>query len=296
MKKGRIFADDNIIPEPDVAIDLGNSISKTKAEEQQEARSVHATHKRLVTEKPSSGEESMNLKKLKGIQFMTEEEQLAADTNKALKASKEASRIQQQSAGSSEGAGITQEGSDEESDKSEEEKMEEEEKEKTIEWLSSDDEEKNDDDNDDKDDDQSIDIEETDDEDKTESDNDDQVMDDGKKRMNKRMMKKPLFVIKLWYQLFNFSPGASLIGTIQEQADLEINSLIDIKIQQKIPTVLLVPLLDVLASVVPPTPITPTPKPLTTPLPTPPITNEALTALVPESEAFTDVLQKVSGL
>ncbi|GKG30295.1 hypothetical protein Tco_0420193, partial [Tanacetum coccineum] len=44
IKKGRIFDDDNIIPEPDVALDLGNSISKTEAEEQEEARSVHATH------------------------------------------------------------------------------------------------------------------------------------------------------------------------------------------------------------------------------------------------------------
>ncbi|GKD52216.1 hypothetical protein Tco_1281192, partial [Tanacetum coccineum] len=127
------------------------------------------------------------------------------------------------------------------------------------------------DDNDDEDDDQSINIEETDDEDKTESDNDDQVMDDAKKENEEKNDEK-------------------------EQADLEINSLMDIQIQQKIPTVLLAPLLDVLASVVPPTPTTPTPKPLTTPLPTPQITNEAPAALVPKSEAFTDVLQKVSEL
>ncbi|GJY75299.1 hypothetical protein Tco_0480415 [Tanacetum coccineum] len=57
-KKGSFTADDNIIPDPDVALKLGKYISKTKAEEHKEARKVHETHERLITAKPTSDEES----------------------------------------------------------------------------------------------------------------------------------------------------------------------------------------------------------------------------------------------
>ncbi|GJT17372.1 putative reverse transcriptase domain-containing protein [Tanacetum coccineum] len=50
-KKVIISADDNIISDdPDVALELGKSISKTEAEEAKAARQVHATHARIVTE------------------------------------------------------------------------------------------------------------------------------------------------------------------------------------------------------------------------------------------------------
>nr|GEV14976.1 hypothetical protein [Tanacetum cinerariifolium] len=49
-KKVIIFGDDNIIPEPDIALELGNSISLTEAAEEEAARQVHATHARIVTE------------------------------------------------------------------------------------------------------------------------------------------------------------------------------------------------------------------------------------------------------
>nr|GFA10397.1 hypothetical protein [Tanacetum cinerariifolium] len=49
-KKVTIFADDNIILDPDVALDLGKSISITEAEEEETSRQVHATHARIVTE------------------------------------------------------------------------------------------------------------------------------------------------------------------------------------------------------------------------------------------------------
>ncbi|GJR05798.1 hypothetical protein Tco_0528782 [Tanacetum coccineum] len=50
-KKVTISANDNIISiDPDVALKLGNSISKTKAKEAKAARQVHATHARIVTE------------------------------------------------------------------------------------------------------------------------------------------------------------------------------------------------------------------------------------------------------
>ncbi|GKG62272.1 hypothetical protein Tco_0632176, partial [Tanacetum coccineum] len=40
---------DNIIPKPDLALELGKSISLTKAEEEVVAREVHATHARIVS-------------------------------------------------------------------------------------------------------------------------------------------------------------------------------------------------------------------------------------------------------
>ncbi|GKC04372.1 hypothetical protein Tco_0995982 [Tanacetum coccineum] len=49
-KKVTISADDNIIPDPDVALELGKSISLDKAEEEEVAKQVLATHARIVTE------------------------------------------------------------------------------------------------------------------------------------------------------------------------------------------------------------------------------------------------------
>ncbi|GKD70915.1 hypothetical protein Tco_1325005 [Tanacetum coccineum] len=49
-KKVSISADDNIIPEPDVALELGKSLSLTEAAEEEAARQVHATHERIVIE------------------------------------------------------------------------------------------------------------------------------------------------------------------------------------------------------------------------------------------------------
>ncbi|GKC83643.1 hypothetical protein Tco_1139360 [Tanacetum coccineum] len=60
------------------------------------------------------------------------------------------------------------------------------------------------------------------------------------------------------------SPERSLLGTVKESTDAEITSMVDVQIQQEIPSVLSAPLLDVLASVVPQTPINPTPLPILT--------------------------------
>ncbi|GJR31444.1 hypothetical protein Tco_1107676 [Tanacetum coccineum] len=120
-KKSSITADDNIIPEPDVDFELGKSIRKAEVEIAEEARRVHETYERLVTEKAKSVEESNESdgepangiiarrrpngvvfrdtsnvskkksmdesQKLKGIQIMTKEEQLAADTTQLRKTS-----------------------------------------------------------------------------------------------------------------------------------------------------------------------------------------------------------------
>ncbi|GJV43081.1 hypothetical protein Tco_1427617 [Tanacetum coccineum] len=60
------------------------------------------------------------------------------------------------------------------------------------------------------------------------------------------------------------SPERSLLGTVKESTDAEITSMVDVQIQQEISFVLSAPLLDVLASVVPPTPTNPTPPPIPT--------------------------------
>ncbi|GJY27588.1 hypothetical protein Tco_0403355 [Tanacetum coccineum] len=49
-KKVTITVDDNIIPKPDVALELGKSISLTEAAEEEATRQVHATNERIVTE------------------------------------------------------------------------------------------------------------------------------------------------------------------------------------------------------------------------------------------------------
>ncbi|GKA07648.1 hypothetical protein Tco_0686872 [Tanacetum coccineum] len=49
-KNVSIYADNNIIPKPYVSLELGKSISLTKAAEEEAARQVHATHERIMTE------------------------------------------------------------------------------------------------------------------------------------------------------------------------------------------------------------------------------------------------------
>ncbi|GJR94076.1 retrovirus-related pol polyprotein from transposon TNT 1-94 [Tanacetum coccineum] len=48
--KDRSLLHDNIVPKPDLALELGKSISLTEAEEEAVAREVHATHARIITD------------------------------------------------------------------------------------------------------------------------------------------------------------------------------------------------------------------------------------------------------
>ncbi|GKC42293.1 hypothetical protein Tco_1060015 [Tanacetum coccineum] len=129
-KKDTISTADNIIPDPDVALELGKSISLTEAAEEEAARQVHAMHARIVTESvpkpaknktgsrstgsvviqdtPSSpkSKPATSKLKLKGIPSLTPEEQLVAGIKQALKESKKPSRRQLGTRGSSEGTGI----------------------------------------------------------------------------------------------------------------------------------------------------------------------------------------------
>ncbi|GJX84191.1 hypothetical protein Tco_0334965 [Tanacetum coccineum] len=50
----RSLLHDNIVPKPDLALELGKSISLTEAEEEAIAREVHATHANVSSTKPSS--------------------------------------------------------------------------------------------------------------------------------------------------------------------------------------------------------------------------------------------------
>ncbi|GKA94973.1 hypothetical protein Tco_0817011 [Tanacetum coccineum] len=87
-KKATISVDDNIVPEPNIALELGKSISLTEAEEEATARQVHATHARI---------------KVKGIQTLNPVEQEAADIMKALKDSRRMLGRQPGTGGSYEG-------------------------------------------------------------------------------------------------------------------------------------------------------------------------------------------------
>ncbi|GJX08552.1 hypothetical protein Tco_0196484 [Tanacetum coccineum] len=202
-KKVTISEANNIIPNPDVALELGKSISLTEVAEEETARQVHATHARIVTEsvleparrRPSGiafRDTSQVLKKvssdssqkLKGVQSLTPEEQEATDTMQALKESKKTSRRQPGIGGSSEGTGripgvpdesivisaTSGEGTEDQGDDEE------------VDWIDYDeDEEKKDDTNDDK----SIDLEMTDDEETDDEfvHGDEQVNDDEDEEM-----------------------------------------------------------------------------------------------------------------
>ncbi|GKA49283.1 hypothetical protein Tco_0742241 [Tanacetum coccineum] len=383
-KKVSISADDNIIPEPDVALELAKSMSLAEAVKEEAARQVHATHERIVTDadpKPARRRplgiafrdtSSVSKKispdpsqKLKRIQTLAAEEQLATDTMQALKASKRVSdestvilttshegtgikpgvpnAVQGNSAAK---AGVTLDwGSKNKSEYSEEETVD-----KEIEWVTTDEEEemKDDDDND-----RSIDIEKTNNEQET---NDEFVQDDVDKEMkdaevaesgkgdeeitdtakvdaekieevkddNKKAKLPPssssLSVSSgFGNQFLNLSSDKSIVGNLKETADAEINSLLDVQIQQEIPhiqspSILTVPVLVIpeptILSLIPEisivTPVTTLPPPpsvtiipalqqQSTPIPTPPITIVALiVTMIPYP--LSAIIQRVSVL
>nr|GEU33856.1 hypothetical protein [Tanacetum cinerariifolium] len=124
-KEATISAADNIIPDPDLALELGKSISLTESEEKAVARKVHATHEKIVSEvvleptrrrrqtwvairdtssisKKKTPDPS---KKLKGILTLRPAEQEAAEIMKAFKESMKTSRRQSSTGGSDEGTG-----------------------------------------------------------------------------------------------------------------------------------------------------------------------------------------------
>ncbi|GKA24484.1 hypothetical protein Tco_0710517 [Tanacetum coccineum] len=306
-----------IPPEKNFALELGKYISLTKAAEEDVARQVHATHARIVTEpvleparrRPSgiafrdtsslSKKMSSDLsQKLKGSQTLTPKEQIAADTMKALKEKSE----------------YTKEEDDDE----------------TIEWVDTDEEEEKKDDDDNK----SINLEQTNDEETVdefvhgkehvqdndeelvhcdeqvndhedeeitnakveESRNGDEEITESGPRLDAEKLKKvkddakksrtsPNRIYSYWY--------------LQDTADAEINSLLDIKIESEVPHIQSPPVLTLPVSVIfEPSVLTPIPKtplvaPATTLLPLHPPT---ITIVVLESNALTILQLRVASL
>ncbi|GJR48589.1 hypothetical protein Tco_1316692 [Tanacetum coccineum] len=165
-KKVPIYAADKIIPDLDVALELGKSISLTEAVKEEAARQIHATHARIMTEpvleparrRPScisfsdtprvsrkvSSDPSQTLK---GVQSLTPEEQEVADTMQALKKARKSAEDGQENI-TSEANVILEWGSEQESEYSKEDQRDDDE---TIKWVDTDEEEeKKDDDDDDK--------------------------------------------------------------------------------------------------------------------------------------------------
>ncbi|GJU82904.1 hypothetical protein Tco_1285269 [Tanacetum coccineum] len=105
-----IFTDDNIIPDPDVALELGKSINITEAEEDEVARQVHATHVRIMTEyvpEPTKKKTGGRSTRSVVIQDTPSAPKSKPATSKLkLKESKKPSRRQPGTGGSSKGIGI----------------------------------------------------------------------------------------------------------------------------------------------------------------------------------------------
>ncbi|GJS76576.1 retrovirus-related pol polyprotein from transposon TNT 1-94 [Tanacetum coccineum] len=288
-KKVTISAADNIIPEPDVALELGQSISLTKAVEEEAARQVHATHSRIVNESepepakkktssrstrgvviqdtPSAPKTKLaTLKpKLKSVQPLTPEEQEAADIMQALKESKKTSRRQPGTGGSSEVIGVSPGVPDEStivpatSSKGTDDDDEE------VDWIDSDKyEEKKDDTDDDKSDEQV-------------NDNEDEEMKNAKVEEfgngDAEISDAAKADVEKTEEVKDDAKKTELpptIGTVKDTTDAEINSLLDIKIQSEVPPiqspfVLIIPVSVISEPAVPTLiPLTPSVAPATT--------------------------------
>ncbi|GJR57683.1 hypothetical protein Tco_1499845 [Tanacetum coccineum] len=289
-KKITISTADNIIPDPDVALELGKSISSTEAAKKEAARQVHATHTRIVTQsKLEIAKKKTGSRSTRGV----------------------GSRyVHSQDLYLKEGTGTKPGVLDEEKVTSEE---------KVI--LDSDeDEEKKDDIEDDK----SINLEMTDDEEtddefvhgveqvndsedeeitnaefeesrngdeentdvaKTDAGKTEEVKDDAKKVKLPLTSSSLSISLGFGYQFLKLSSDTSLVSTVKYTTYAEINSLLDIKIQSKVlhiqsPFVLTIPVSVIFELVV-----------LTPILITPSVAPET-TLLTPSSRHTADIIQK----
>ncbi|GKB55548.1 hypothetical protein Tco_0906301 [Tanacetum coccineum] len=328
-----ISADDNIIPDPDVDLELGKSISLAEDEEEEAAKQVHATHERIVTESVLESAKKKTASK-SSRSVVIQDTPKAADIMQALKESKKTNKIQPGTRGSSEGTstipGVPDESivvSATSSEGTEEDQLDDEEK---------------DDKEGDADDEGDAHISDTQDtNDETESDKDEiykykirvrkdedvemtnAEVEDSKKAELPPTSSSLSASSGFGDQFLNLSSDNSLVGTVKDTTDIEINSLLDIKIQSKVPHIQSPSVLKVLVSMIsepfvltpvqetstaapittlPPPPIsTIAPAPLqqtTTPIPSPLITTDApiITSAVPESDALSAVQLRVAKL
>ncbi|GJZ40296.1 retrovirus-related pol polyprotein from transposon TNT 1-94, partial [Tanacetum coccineum] len=316
-------------------------VTESVPEPAKKKNSSRSTRSVVIHDTPSApkSKPTASKPKLKGVQSLIPKEQEAADVIQALKESKKTSRRQSGTRGSSEGTGRIL-GVPDESIVISDTSCEGTGTKPGIDYEE-DDEKKND-----TDDDKSIDIEETDDDvlqgnkqvnddededmsnaDIEESRNDDEENTDAAKvdAENTKKAKDDTKKVKLppkssslsvssgfGDQFLKLSSDTMLIGTVKDTTDVEINSLLDIKIQSEVPHIQYPFVLKVLVSVifkpsvlthVQETPsvvpvktlplpsvsiIPPVPDQTTTPIPTPPITTNAtiITTVVPESDAL----------
>ncbi|GJR96393.1 hypothetical protein Tco_0268567 [Tanacetum coccineum] len=302
-KKVTISAADNIIPDLDVALELGKSISLTEAAEEEATRQVHTTHARIVTEsipEPARRRPS---------------EQEAANTMKALKESKKTNRRQPCAEGSSEGTGRIPGVPDEStvvsttsSEGTDDEKEDDEKKDKEMTDVEVEESRNGD--------------EEITNAAKADAEKTEVVKDDAKKAELPPTSSSLSVFSGFCDQFIKLSSDTSLIGTVKDTTDAEINSLLDIKIQFEVPhiqssSVLRVPVYVISKpSVLTPVQETPlvayvttlpppfvstiplVPHQTTAPIPTPLITTDAptITTAVPESDTLSDVQLRVVKL
>ncbi|GJZ43429.1 hypothetical protein Tco_0590684 [Tanacetum coccineum] len=367
-KKVIISVADNIIPNLNVALELGKFVSLTEAVEEEAVRQVHATHAWIVTEsKPEPAKKKTGSRSTKGIVIQDTPKQEVADIMQALKESKKISRRQSGTGGSNEGTGVSlgvpnefavvpatsseeiatkprvpneekvtsevkvivEWGSKQESDYSEEDQGDDEE----VNWIDSDEDEKKKDDNDD-DDDKSIDLErqtmkklmmnfdeqvnddvdkemtnakvedsgkgdaEISDVAKADAEKIKEIKDDAKRAELPTTSSSLSISSGFGDQFLKLSSDTSLVGTVKDTTDVEINSLLDIKIQSELllihsPYAFNIPI----SLISEPSPPIIADAPFT-PIPTPPITTDAptITTAVPKSNALIDVQQRVAKL
>ncbi|GJT19239.1 hypothetical protein Tco_0877945 [Tanacetum coccineum] len=223
----------------------GKSISSTEATEEEAARQVHATHVRIKTKsEPEPTKKKTSSRSTRGVVI-----QDPPNTMQALKESKKTSRRQLGTRGSNEGTGVSPGVLDEstvvpatssegnESEYSEEDQGDNEE----VNWIDSDEDEEK---KDDTDDDKSIDLEMTDDENGDEENTNSAKTDAGKTEEVKDNAKKAelpptssSLSVSLGFgdQFLKLSSNTSLVSTVKDTTDAEINSLLDIKIQSEVP-------------------------------------------------------------
>ncbi|GJV44256.1 retrovirus-related pol polyprotein from transposon TNT 1-94 [Tanacetum coccineum] len=268
-KKVTISIADNIIPDPDVALELGKSISLTEATEEEASRKVHATHARIVTKsvpeparrRPSGiafrdtswvskKVSSDPSQKLKGVHSLTPEEQEAANT--MIPGVPDESTVV--SATSSEGTGTKLGVPDEEKVTSEanvilEWESEQESKYSKEDQDMSDDEETKDEFvycdkqvNDDEDEEMTnAEVEESRNGDaeisdvtKADAEKNKEIKDNAKKAELPPTCSSLSISSGFGDQFLKLSSNTSLINTVKDSTDAEINSLLDIKIQYEV--------------------------------------------------------------
>ncbi|GJZ56665.1 hypothetical protein Tco_0612159 [Tanacetum coccineum] len=281
-KKVSISANDNIIPEPDVALELGKSMSLDEATEEEEARQVHATHEWIATEsdpKPArrrpSEEESEYYEEEtvdKEIEWLTTDEKEEKKDN-------------------------------DEDDRSIDNEKNDDDEETNDEFVHGDEYVHDNVDNEMKDAeviDTKRDDQKTTDAEKAEVEKIEEVKGENKKSELPPTSSSLFVSFRFGNQFLGHSLDIYLIRTLKDTIDAKINSLLDIQIQQEVPHIQSPSILSVYVSVIleptillpipeipivtseithPPlysvSTITPVLQQTSTPIPTPPITTEA---------------------